>query len=312
MQGMEKVKGYGLYLLLVSIVLIWGLSWPVNKLGLEFIPPFWFAALRLLIGTTAMFFILIVLNKLIIPTKKDLPLILCMGFFQIGFFILFINLALAIEPSGTSAILVYSTPLWVTPMAIFFFKEANRWLKWLGFILGIIGVLIMLNPEEIDWSNPGVLLAMTYLMCASIAMSISILCARYMTWHHTPLELIPWQLLLASIILVLVALKMDPTPTIHLNVTSIACLLYTGILATAFGFFGMSKLSKELPATLTSICFLGVPVSGVMFSVIMLHESVGVYKILAMIFILSGLICVVYGEKSKPSHRSVTKKNRRG
>jgi drug/metabolite transporter (DMT)-like permease len=183
------------------------------------------------------------------------------------------------------------------PLSIFFFKELNTLLKWIGFILGIVGVLFMLNPAEINWTNLNTLLTLSYLMSASLALSIGILCARYMTWHHTPLELIPWQLLLGSIILVIVAVKMEPYPTIDWNLISTSCLAYTGVIATAIGFLGMSKVSKELPATLTSIGLLGVPVSGVIFSVIILHESVDIYKILAMLFITAGVICVVCGER---------------
>lgn len=297
MKEIAKPESMKLYMLFIIIVLIWGLSWPVNKLGLDSVPPIWFATLRLVIGTVSMFLLCIYSRQLIIPTRKDFPMIASLGIFQIGMFILMINLALTIEASGTAAILVYTTPLWVMPMSIFFFKESNTFLKWLGFILGLIGVLLMLNPAEINWSNSNTIITLSYLMLASIALSIGILCARYMTWHHTPIELIPWQLLLASLILIMVALRMEPSPNIHWNMTSIGCIAYTGVLATAFGFLGMSKVSKELPATLTSIGFLGVPVSGVIFSVILLHEAVDIYKILAMIFITAGVICVVYGER---------------
>lgn len=296
---MEKSSSYRIYTLMVTVVLLWGLSWPVNKLGLDFIPPFWFATWRLIIGTVAMFLLVIYLKRLIMPTPKDLPMILSLGIFQIGFFVLFINLGLAYQASGTAAILVYTTPLWVMPMAIFFFKESSTFLKWLGFFLGIIGVLLMLNPWEMDWTNSNTLLGVIFLIGASLSLSISILCAKYMTWHHPPLELIPWQLLIGSIMLFIVALIFHPHPTSLWNLTSSLCIAYTAIFATAFGFWGMTKLSKELPATITSICFLGVPVSGVIFSAVVLHERIDLFMILAMLFITVGLICVVCGDKPK-------------
>ena len=297
MQQLKKNNSQRIYSFLVIVVLVWGLSWPVNKLGLDFIPPFWFAALRLIVGTLTMFIVVIYLKKLIIPTRKDLPLIFSMGIFQIGLFILLINLGLAGESSGRAAILVYTTPLWVMPMAIYFFKEHSSPLKWLGFISGLIGVLFMLNPWEMDWSNHNTLIGTFFLMSASLSFSIAILCAKYMTWHHTPLELVPWQLLVGSIMLTIVALMLQPHPTLTVNLTSSLCILYTAVFSTAFGFLGASKLCKELPATVTSIGFLGVPVSGVIFSIILLHESIDLFKVLAMLFIIFGVICVVYGEK---------------
>ena len=291
------------YLLLLTVVLVWGLSWPLNKLGLDYIPPYWFAACRLIVGTFFMFLLTIFMKKLIIPTIKDLPLIVIIGTLQIGLFILFINLGLATEPSGTGAILVYTTPLWVMPLAIFFFKESNSPFKWLGFILGIIGLLFMLNPWAIDWTNHGTLVGISFLMGASFVSAISILSARYMTWYHTPLELIPWQLLIGCIMLVTVAFIKLPNPTFEWNIVSIGCLGYTAIFSTALGFLGMTLLSKELPSTLTSMGFLGVPVSGAIFSVIILHESFSLCNQVAVLLIISGLICVVYGEKKSGSLR---------
>src|SRR3990167_3009059 len=296
MQGAAHPAIRGIYFLLVIVVLAWGLSWPANKAGLEYVPPLWFAALRLTYATIAMFILAAYIKKLILPTLKDLPMIISLGVFQIGLFILFINLGLDVQPAGSSAILVYTTPLWVMPMAIFFFKEPNSSLKWLGFILGLVGVLIMLNPRAIDWTSSRIILGTIFLFGASLSFSISILCARYMTWHHTPLELISWQLLVGAVMVLIVALILQPNPSLQWNLTTGVTLTYTAVFATALGFLGMSKLSKELPSTLTSIAFLGVPVSGVLFSVILLHEALELYMVIAMLFIILGLLCVVWGE----------------
>lgn len=308
MQGSANIPSRGIYFLLIIVVLAWGLSWPANKAGLNYISPLWFASLRLIIATLAMFILTASLKKLIMPNLKDLPLIVSLGVFQIGLFILFINLGLAVEEAGTSAILVYTTPLWVMPVATFFFKEPNNSLKWLGFTLGMIGVVIMLNPWEVDWTNSNTQVGILFLMSASLSFSISILCARYMTWRRTPLELIFWQLLVSSCIVVTVAVIREPQPNLQWNLTSIICIAYTAIIATALGFLGMTKLSKDLPSSVTSIGFLGVPISGVLFSVLLLNEPLEFHMIMAMIFITLGLVCVIWGERKKANVKLIPKK----
>jgi drug/metabolite transporter (DMT)-like permease len=196
-----------------------------------------------------------------------------------------------------AVILVYTTPIWVMPMAIFIFKERSTLMKWVGVALGLSGVLIMLNPWVLDWTIKNTQIGILFLMLASLSMSISILCAKYMTWHHTPLQMIPWQLLVGSILLTMTATIMDPHPALHWNLTSSFSIAYTAIASTAFGFYGMTKLSKELPATVTSIGLLGVPVSGVFFSVIFLHERFNESMLLAMIFIITGVFTVIWGER---------------
>ena len=291
---MDKTKS-GIYLAFLCIVLAWGLSWPANKVGLEYIPPLWFASLRLVIGAIAMFVLVFLLKKLRIPSKKDLPLIFVMGVFQIGLFVLFINLGLEVESAGHAAILVYTTPLWVMPIAIFFFGEANTKRKWIGLVLGFAGVLIMLSPWEMDWTNNQVLIAAAFLIGASLSLSISILCARHMVWHSEPLELIPWQLLVGAIIISAVAVILQPHPHLQWSIISGDALAYTAIIATSLGFWGMTVVSKELPSTISSIGILGVPVSGVFFSEIFFHEAVGYAMLVAMLCIITGIICIVVG-----------------
>ena len=295
---MQSKRNY-LYLFLVLVVLAWGLSWPANKEGLNYTSPFWFASMRLGFATLTMFILTFFLKKLIWPSKKDIPLILVIGIFQIALFILFINLGLEVGTSGRSAILVYTTPLWVMPVAILIFKEHSSPLKWLGFILGLLGVFIMVSPWEMDWSNSSILIGTLFLLLASISFSISILCARHMTWHHTPLELIPWQLLLASILVIGAAFFYNPHPHVEWNLSSTACILYTAIVATALGFWGISVLSKNLTSIVMSLSFLGVPVSGVIFSVILLHEALPLFMIVAMLCVICGLACVALGEHYK-------------
>jgi len=41
--------------LLTVVVVAWGLTWPVNKVILESLPPLWMAALRSVIATVALF-----------------------------------------------------------------------------------------------------------------------------------------------------------------------------------------------------------------------------------------------------------------
>lgn len=298
MSVMQKKRNY-LYILLVLVVLAWGLSWPANKEGLNYAPPLWFASMRLGFATITMFILTFFLKKLIWPSWKDVPIIFVIGIFQIAFFILFINLGLEFGTSGRSAILVYTTPLWVMPPAILIFKEHSSPVKWLGFVLGIIGVLIMVGPWEMDWSNSSIRIGTIFLLLASISFSVSILCARHMTWHHTPFELIPWQLLIASLLVITIAYIYSPHPHIHWNVTAVTCVFYTAIIATALGFWGISVLSKGLTSIIMSLSFLGVPVSGVIFSVILLHEALPLFMIIAMLFIVLGLSCVALGERNK-------------
>src|SRR3546814_3100576 len=60
--------------------------------------------------------------------------------------------------AGRSAVLAYTTPLWVTPAAIVLLGERPTAFKLLGLALGFAGVAVLFNPLGFDWADPQVLL----------------------------------------------------------------------------------------------------------------------------------------------------------
>ncbi len=280
------------YVLLGLLIPILGLSWPINKIGLNYITPFAFSAWRLLIGTLCMFLVVVTLKKFIWPRRQDLPMILAIGLLQMGLFMVLINIGLHYVGAGRTAVLVYTTSIWVTPIAIIFFHEQAGLFKYFGLILSIIGVLILFNPQQFDWHNRNVLIGNSALVLAAICWAIAILCARYMKWTRSPIELVPWQLLIGTIPVVILALTEKSGNIMSTNPVFLGTLAYTGILGTAFTYFSMLVISKELPSITTSLSLLGVPVCGILFSAILLHESVTLDMSIAIILILIGLVCI--------------------
>ncbi|WP_394682202.1 EamA family transporter [uncultured Comamonas sp.] len=53
--------------------------------------------------------------------------------------------------AGRSAILAYTTPLWVTPAALLFGGERPSPRQFVGTGLGILGVLVLVNPMTVDF-----------------------------------------------------------------------------------------------------------------------------------------------------------------
>jgi len=281
-----------LYILFAAIIIIWGLSWPVSKLGVQYMPPVWFAAARLIIGTVCMFVILAFCKKLKLPSRQDLPLIFWIGLLQIGLFLLFVNVGLYYTGVGHAAIIVYSTPLWVTPIAVLFYGEQLSPLKLLGLLLGLGGMFMLFNPWALDWHNKNVLLGNGLLLLASICWAVAMLISRYSTWHSSALALIPWQLLVGTLPTVLLAWIIDPHPQIEWHISMIAILFYIGVLVTALGYWGTMLISKSLPVMTTSLCFLAAPVLGLLSSAWFLHEPLTFELIAAMSLIITGLICI--------------------
>src|SRR5207302_3765832 len=62
-------------LFLATVVVAWGLTWPVNKVVLASVPPIWAVTLRSLVATLALFALAALLGRgrLTIPPREDMP-----------------------------------------------------------------------------------------------------------------------------------------------------------------------------------------------------------------------------------------------
>ncbi len=281
----------------IAVILLWGINWPMNKIGIEYMPSIWHATLRIGIGSVSMFILVLLIGKFKIPRKEDLPVVLISGFLQMGMFSMLINLGLMYVEAGRSAILVYTIPLWITPLALIFFKETLNWLKLLGLLLGIGGILILFSPWSMDWSSTNIIYGNCFLIGAAITMAVSICCSRNMQWKSSPLELLPWQLLVGTLPVWLIAYLMEPEPHIEWNQISLSAMAYTAVLATAIGNWGLTVVSRNLPSITVSLGLLGVPITGVISAALILEETITLSMRLAMLFIFSGLICVALSGK---------------
>lgn len=289
---MTKKIPLQIVLLFVFIVLSWGLAWPVNKIGLEYLSPLWYTAIRLLVGAITMTILVAALGEFALPTKRDIPLIAVIGLLQISFYILLANIGLAYLPAGRASLLAYTTPLWIMPAATLFFGEENSPLKWLGFLLGICGLVVLLSPWEMNWTDHGVIFGTAMLLLASLSWAISMLCVRYMQWNKSPMQLIPWQLFLGAIPVVVLAWVKEPLVAIHFSTPLVLSLIYTGFLVTGLSYWSGVVINKAVPTTLLSLGFLVVPVFSLCVSSLYLHESITMATAIAMGMILLGLGCV--------------------
>jgi drug/metabolite transporter (DMT)-like permease len=260
------------YALLPLVVLLWGVNWPAMKVGLAYVPPLWFATLRTALGAACLFAFLALTGRLARPTRRDLPIVLSVALLQVAMFQPLTNLGLRHVAAGRAAVLVYTTPLWVTPGAVLLLGERLTPLKVAGLACGLGGIGLLFNPLALDWSRSDVVLGSVELMAASMLWGLAILHIRAHRWHLSALQLTPWQLLLGLGLLLPVTLVLEGRAAVQWNPTSIAVIAYNGPIATAFCYWAATTISRALPAITSSLAFLGVPAVGILCSLLFFGE----------------------------------------
>ncbi|UQA60314.1 DMT family transporter [Polyangium aurulentum] len=277
------------YLLLGMVTLIWSANWPIMKWGLGFITPLWFAVARFALGALCLFGFLLATRRLRLPPRGDLAVLFTVGALQMGIFVMLTNVALSRLPAGRSAILAYTTPLWVLPGAVMFLNEKIRPLAIAGFFLGLAGVAALFNPASLDTSRPGVVSGHLMLVVGAACWAVAIVHVRGHRWRTGPLELAPFQMLIAIAVMTPFALALEGPPRFSWGPELFAVLGYNGPLATAFCFSATLAATRSLPAITTSLSFLAVPVLGAVMSTLALGETLGLDLVIGFALILGGV-----------------------
>jgi drug/metabolite transporter (DMT)-like permease len=279
-------------LLLAFAIIIWGANWPVMKLGLGHISPLWFSATRFASGALCLFALQLLTRTLRLPTREDLPLIVSVGLLQMLAFTALGAIAMTQIDAGRSAILAYTTPLWVTPVAIIFLREKLSRRQLIGTALGVTGVLVLFNPFTLDWGNGVLVKANLMLLVGSFCWAMCILHLRHSKVKASAYQLAPWQMLLATLPLTVMAYGIEGPFTGDGSTTLWTVLLFVGPLATAFCFCAVNAASMWLSSTSMSSAMLGVPVVGLLMSVFFMGETLTPGLVMGILCIVGGILVV--------------------
>ena len=274
------------------VVLFWGINWPIMKLGVHHMPPLWFAATRMILGSLFLFGLLALQGRLRLPVWSDRTILITIAIIQIALSTALIHSGLLFLGAGRSAVLVFTMPLWVAPLAFFFLKERISTIKIAGMGLGLIGVAILFNPLAFDFTDRSLLIGNGFMLVASFSFATAIIFVRRNLGVAPIIQLVPWQLFCGSVLLAIAALSIEGTPQVAWSASLIAIMAYNGPIATGFCFWAYLTVSSNLPAMNTAIGSLGIPVIGVVSSAFILGESLTLSVISGLVLIILGVLAV--------------------
>ncbi len=279
---------------LALVVFIFGTSWPLLKSGIQAgATPIWFAAARACCSALGAFAFVSALGLLRWPTRRDWPIILSNGILQLALFFALTNLALRYIPAGRSAVLAYTTTLWLAPLEVLTGGSRLDLWRGLGLLAGLSGIAVLLNPLALDWSRHDVLTGHGFLLLAALSWAVAIFHARRHAWDGlSPLEVLPWQMAVASLVLLPFAAFAEPAGRLPAVPTVVLTLAYVGLLGGPIAIWAATSVSRALPTLVSSLGFLGVPVLGVIVSTLWLGESLTTPLVGGAALVLLGIVIV--------------------
>ncbi|MGZ5242391.1 MAG: EamA family transporter [Bacteroidia bacterium] len=282
------------YILITLLApILWGTTYLVTTQYLPMERPLLFGALRAL--PVALFFMLFVRK---FPSREWWVKIFWLSIFNIAlFFGLFFYAAYRL-PGGVAATLGAFNPFFVALFAwpILHKKPGKHTI--VAALAGIAGVAIMvLNPnEKLDWW--GVFFA----LAATLSIAPGTVLTKKWGLPDSAFVSTTWQLLIAGILLLIVALIAEgPIP--EFNTENYLALGYLSFIATGLAyvawFYGLEKIKPHIAAILT----LSTPLVAVLLDWIILGKQLNFIQICGGLLILSAIIYEAFQQKKEDAKK---------
>jgi drug/metabolite transporter (DMT)-like permease len=274
------------WLLLLSLVLIWAISWPVIKIGVGQISPIWYGCLRYAIAAFILFGLVGMRGELALPPRSDLSLVVVSGTLQMATYSALTGLALTILPPGRASVLAFSTPIVVAPLAAWRLGEDLGPRIAAGVAIGCAGIAVIASPSFSIGGKQALAYAM--LMGAATAWAITIVTVRGHRFTSSALSLAPWQMLIAAGLLFPIAAYVEGAPR-QVSLAGIATLAYVAPVATAFAYWAVVEAGRRFAASTMAMALLATPSVGLLISTWVLNEPINASLLAGVAFTASGI-----------------------
>jgi drug/metabolite transporter (DMT)-like permease len=287
------------WLLLLALVVMWGSAFTLTGIAVRAFAPETLVALRL--AMAAVLLILLVLAR-------------GQGFPRGGRFWLF-GLAIAIAgncvpfwlisfgqkeiDSGLAGILMGIMPLTTMVLAHFFVRgERLNGIKAAGFLLGFIGLVVLIGPTALlEFQGHGSkLLHELAVLGGAVCYAVNAIIARHRP-EADPLVAAAGVMLMGSLIMLPVGAPGAAAQLALAPVAPLAALIALGIVATAIATVVFLTLVSVAGPSFTSFINYLIPVWALLMGVLFLGEEPTPSSILALVLILGGIALSEVGSR---------------
>lgn len=277
------------YILLALCVVILGFNWPLMAIGVDRMGPLWLTATRLTGGALFVTTVRAITGSIRHPPRQDLPVVLSIAVIRLLLVLGVVLTALVFVPPGRSAVLVWTASLWTVPLAAIFLQESMTTRRWWGLAAGIAGIVVLVEPWSGSLSAKS-LLGYGLLLIGAVANAATAVHVRGHRWESSPLDLLPWQLVIASIPAFVMAFVVEGPPTFQWTPLVIVVVIYQATLATGLALWSEITVLQRLPSIPTNLTLMLVPVVGVVSSAALLGDDLTTPVIVGGLLIAAGVL----------------------
>lgn len=277
---------------LAWLTLLWGINWPIMKIGVRDFPPMTFRAISMAGG-------LLVLAAAIRLQGQDWRVpraqwreVLWIALFNGTIWYVLSIYGVKLLASGRAAILGYTMPIWAAVIGIGLYGEHPTKRLWIGVAAAVVAVALLLSGEfgAITGRPVGTALMLT----AALAWGFGTHLMRR-RGTSVPLTVLAfWMLALSLVFSVAVSIVVEHDSWVRApNASEWGAILFNAVVVFGFCQLAWFRLATILPPVASGLSVMLIPVVGLTAGMLMLGERPAWQDWTALVCILLAMATVL-------------------
>jgi drug/metabolite transporter (DMT)-like permease len=274
MASARRASSLAVWSALGSIYLIWGSTYLAIAMAVQTLPPLFHAGVRFLLAGLILAAWLAVRGAELRISWPELR-----GTAIVGVLLLvggngFVVLAERTVPSGLTALIIASIPLWIILYRMIAGERVGRDLL-AGVFLGLVGVAVLVVPGGLSGTID--LLGVFMLLGATLSWSLGTVLSPRLPQPQDALVSTAYQMLVGGLVLLILATlrgeaaNVDPST---FSVRSVVAFAYLVVFGSLVAYSAYTWLLKNAPVSLVATYAFVNPVIAVILGAIVLNEPV--------------------------------------
>lgn len=247
--------------LLVLLTLVWGLNWPIMKIGVTGLPPLTFRTLCMWLGLPLLGAFVAWRRVPLRITRahwRELAVLTVMNMF---FWHTLAILAIQSLSSGRAAILGYTMPVFSAVFGALWFAQRLSARAWAGVAAAALGVVLLLWHELTTLSGRPLGVAMMLVAAATWAIGTQLM--RRTRIPAPTLALSFWMTLATTLWMSLLAVLFERDAWAAPSAVQWGAIAYNAVGVFAFAQVVWLVLARSLPPVASTLSVMFIPVLGV-------------------------------------------------
>ncbi|MED1401363.1 EamA family transporter [Bacillus mycoides] len=281
------MKRWGIELLILSVVIIWGINYTIAKYGLLEFTAIEFTAVRMMVAAPLLLLLTFFIEKSLYMERKDIPRLIIVSAVGIVLYQTLFMETVQYTSATNASLLISISPIFTTLFSIFLKQEKFSSRKLVGSMIAFVGAtLVLVAGHSLASSFYGNGIG----LITSICWGLYPVLAGPLIKKYSALRVTAWSTLVGAVPLLLLSGPHVFVMPFHIThgMTWFA-LLYSIFFVTVFGLVMWYIGVQKIGASHTMVYMYITPLVAVLFAAVWANEYVSLQQIIGGIIIFFGL-----------------------